>query len=180
MGGTEAYLEGSVARRIQFFCDTPGPRAVFNALARLMDGYRFERERAEQDLAVAEGQLRDYESRLGTPFRHDEYQRKLTELRDGLKLGLSDKAPEAGAEGPTAPELAEAIQALRAEQVAAAAPTRANPPPKPVNPRRRAETVEVPSEEPLTPPPPVDEDDDSTPPSFRQQVRSRPVQRSLF
>ena len=42
-----------------------------------------------QDLAIAEGQLRDYEARLGSPFPHDAYLTELTQLRDQLKAGLA-------------------------------------------------------------------------------------------
>ena len=51
---------------------------------------------ARQDLAIAEGQLRDYEARLGRPFAHDAYLSELTGLRDQLKAGLSQATPEPG------------------------------------------------------------------------------------
>ena len=44
-----------------------------------------------------QGQLRDYEARLGQPFAHDAYLAELTSLRDQLKLSLSVTAPEPGA-----------------------------------------------------------------------------------
>ena len=47
---------------------------------------------ARQDLAIAEGQLRDYQARLGKPFPHDAYLSELTSLRDQLKAGLSEAA----------------------------------------------------------------------------------------
>ena len=45
--------------------------------------------RTQRDLAVAEGQLRDYQARLGTAFPHEGYLSELTALRDQLKAGLT-------------------------------------------------------------------------------------------
>ena len=100
-----------------------GPRAVLNALERLAGGYGSECSRVRQDLAIAEGQLRDYQARLGTPFPHDAYLSELTGLRDQLKAGLSGAAPEPGADAPPAvAELAERIKALKAAHTIEAAP----------------------------------------------------------
>ena len=81
-----------------------------------------------QDLAIAEGQLRDHEARLGRPFAHDAYLAELTDLRDQLKAGLSQATPEAGqaARRPVA-ELAERIKALKAAHTIDAAPERTTP-----------------------------------------------------
>ena len=78
--------------------------------------------RTRQDLAIAEGQLRDYQARLGQPFAHDAYLAELTGLRDQLKAGLSGAEPQEGA--PTVAELAEQIKALRASNSIEAAPER--------------------------------------------------------
>ncbi|MHC5537652.1 helicase-related protein [Singulisphaera rosea] len=110
LGGTEVYLEGAACRRESLLKDHPGPRAILNAVGRLIDGYEREREDRRQDLAVAQGQLKDYEARLGTPFGHAEYMSRLADLRDRLKLGLSEKAPEGGMQ---VAELAEEVKALR-------------------------------------------------------------------
>ena len=50
-----------------------GPRAVLNALERMADGYGFACLGIRQDLAIAEGQLRDYQARLGKSFTHEDY-----------------------------------------------------------------------------------------------------------
>ena len=71
-----------------------GPRAVLNALDRLAGSYEAQAATARQDLAIAEGQLRDYQARLGQPFAHDAYLAELTPLRDQLKAGLSGATPE--------------------------------------------------------------------------------------
>jgi len=118
-GGTEAYLDGNVSRHTEL---RGGGRALLNALERLAAGYALERQRCEQDKAVAEGQLADYRSRLGGAFAHDDYQRKLTELRDKLRAGLSGAEPVEGE--PTTAEVAEQIKAMRASNTVEAAPQR--------------------------------------------------------
>jgi Helicase conserved C-terminal domain len=123
LGGTEVYLDGAVRCREQLMRDNPGPRAVLNALARLADGYESDIVHLKAEIAVKEGQLKDYESRLGKPFEHEEYASQLADLRDQLKMGLSEHAPEGGT---PVPELAEKIQALRASVTVEAAPERVN------------------------------------------------------
>ena len=66
--------------------------------------------------------MRDYESRVGKPFAHAEYMSQLSDLRDQLKLGLSEHPPE----GLTpVSELAERIKALREANTVEVAPERA-------------------------------------------------------
>jgi hypothetical protein len=110
LGGTEVYLDGAVRCRETLMRDNPGPRAVLNALERLADGYEGDIRQLKAEIALKKGQLKDYESRLGKTFEHEEYASQLSDLRDKLKLGLSEKAPEGGT--PTA-ELAEQIRKLR-------------------------------------------------------------------
>jgi hypothetical protein len=85
--------------------------------------YAYECQCIRQDLAIAEGQLRDYQARIGQPFPHDAYLTGLTSLRDQLRAGLSGKSTEDGTHLPV-PELAEAIKALRAAHTVEAAPER--------------------------------------------------------
>jgi N12 class adenine-specific DNA methylase len=121
LGGTEVYLDGKVRCRETLMRDNPGPRAVLNALERLADGYDGDIRHLKAEIAIKEGQLRDYESRLGKSFEHEEYASRLTDLRDRLKLGLSEHAPKDGV--PTV-ELSEQIKALRASVTVEAAPER--------------------------------------------------------
>jgi len=72
--------------------------AVLNALDRLCGGYDKQADTARQDLAIAEGQLRDYDSRLGQPFAHEAYLAELTSARDRSKAALSGAGPEPGAQ----------------------------------------------------------------------------------
>ena len=75
------------------------------------------------DIAIKEGQLRDYEGRLGKPFAHEEYASQLADLRDRLKIGLSERAPAGRIGTPTA-ELAEQIRKLMESVTVEATPER--------------------------------------------------------
>ncbi len=124
LGAPEAFLEGETVRHGSLSRD-PGPRAVLNALDRLADSYEAQAATARQDLAIAEGQLRDYDARLGKPFAHDAYMSELTGLRDQLKAGLSGATPEPGAQPlPPAHETADQIKALKAAHRIEPAPQR--------------------------------------------------------
>ena len=166
LGSLEAYLDGRVQRRSELR-DQAGPRAVLNAVERLAGGYAAEWERAEQDLAVFRGQRTDFEARLGAVFPHDAYARQLTDLRDRLRAGLAEKAPDAVPEGSTVSELAEQIAALRGRHAVEAAPARVGGRiGTPVTPRRRVTNLprpldpeELPPSDSLVPtvaPPPAD------------------------
>jgi len=119
----EVYLEGATTRENMLSREHQGPRAVLNALDRLASEYGPECERVKQNIGIAEGQLRDNRARLGKPFPHDAYLSELTALRDQLKDHLSGKSPDGNA-GPSASELAEQINALKAENSIEAAPQR--------------------------------------------------------
>jgi hypothetical protein len=110
--GPDVYLEGAATRLDSLSREHHGPRAVLNALQRIAESYAPECERARKDLAVAEGQLRDYRARLGQPFEHEAYLAQLAELRDALKAALSGTQPAESC--PSAAVLAERIKALRA------------------------------------------------------------------
>ena len=94
-GGPEVFLEGEITRHGPLARDA-GPRTVVNALDRLIGTYEAQADTARQDLAISQGQLRDYEARLGKPIAHDAYRAELTALRDQLRSGLSDAAPNRG------------------------------------------------------------------------------------
>src|SRR6185312_16958035 len=72
-GGADVYLEGAVNRHAQLSRDHRGPRAVLNALDRLSGSYAGQIDATSQELAIAEGQLRDHEARIGRCFTHDAY-----------------------------------------------------------------------------------------------------------
>ena len=94
---------------------------------------------------------RDYEARIGRPFEHAEYLSQLADLRDRLKLGLSDKADEAA---KPAGEIAAKIKGLPAANTVESAPVRerkaaAGEMPVTARIKRRAETA---GPEPVEPP----------------------------
>jgi len=121
----QVYLEGATARLDTLSRDHHGPRAILNALERLAGAYGFECDRVQQDLSIAESQLRDYQARLGKPFLHDAYLSELTNLRDQLKAGLSAPPSEPENEkGPSVSELAEKIKMLKAAHNIEATPQR--------------------------------------------------------
>jgi hypothetical protein len=126
LGAPDAYLEGATTRHTMLARDA-GPRAVLNGLDRLAGGYDAQAATARKDLAIAEGQRRDYQARIGHPFAHDAYQAELTQLRDQLKAGLS-ATPEPGSNPlPPAAELADRIKALKSAHTIEPAPQRQQP-----------------------------------------------------
>jgi N12 class adenine-specific DNA methylase len=126
-GAPEVFVEGATTRLATLSRDSHGPRAVLGALGRILVSYEAQREAARQDLGLAEGQLRDFQARLGAPFAHDAYLAELTTLRDQLKAGLSGGGPEPGEAAVPVPELAERIQRLKAAHTIEATPERMKP-----------------------------------------------------
>ena len=121
----EVYLEGATTRLDTLSRDHHGPRAVMNALERLVGAYGSDSARVRQDLSIAESQLRDYQASLGKPFPHEAYLSELTGLRDQLKAGLSGAARERDdTDGPSVSDLAERIKALKAAHSIEATPQR--------------------------------------------------------
>lgn len=139
MGAPDVFVEGAVSRLDTLSRDNPGPRAVLNALDRIMGSYGVQCEKARQEMAFVESQLSDFQARLGVSFPHRQYQSELTQLRDQLKLILAGRKEETeGQPAPTASELAEQIKTLCSAHTIDAAPQRLAP--------RAAAT----SEEPVT------------------------------
>ena len=62
----DVFVEGAATRATSLSREHQGPRAVLNALERLIGGYGPEAERIGEDLSIAESQLRDYQARLGS------------------------------------------------------------------------------------------------------------------
>jgi len=87
-------LEGKATRRETMSREHFGPRAVMNALDRLMGRFSKVTEDVHKELALTESQLRDYQARVGTPFTHENYQAELAGLRDQLKARLFGAAPD--------------------------------------------------------------------------------------
>jgi N12 class adenine-specific DNA methylase/predicted RNA methylase len=155
-GAADVYLQGHALRHGMLSREHRGPRAVLNALDRLADSYRHQCDTTAQDLSIASTQLRDHRARLGRPFPHDAYLAELAALRDRLKAGLSQAAPEPGSQPVPVAELAERIKCLKAAHAVDAAPERAArrrvaaEEPVTARIRRRAGTIE-PAEEQAAP-----------------------------
>jgi N12 class adenine-specific DNA methylase len=149
----EVYLEGATTRHDTLSRDHHGPRAILNALERLAGAYGSECTRVQQDLSIAEAQLRDYQARLGKPFSHDTYLSELTGLRDQLKAGLSATAQmQSNDSEPTVSDLAEKIKALKAANTIEATPQRVrqkhSSAEEPVTARIRRKTESLPASDP--------------------------------
>jgi N12 class adenine-specific DNA methylase/predicted RNA methylase len=164
-GAAEVFLEGAVTRHAMLSRDHRGPRAVLNALDRLADSYSGQCDTTRQDLAIAEGQLRDYQARIGRSFVHDAYLAELMDLRDQLKAGLSQATPPATSAGqaqpvtPSVAELADRIKSLKAAHTIDDAPERTAPrriaAEEPVTARIRRRAESMPAIEPPSNPEPA-------------------------
>ena len=129
-GAPEVYIEGALRRSAPLARDVHGPRAILNAVERLIGSAEAERDKATRDLAIAQGQLRDYEARLGAGFAHAAYLEELTTLRNQLEAALSRTAQEAAeASLPTVGALVARLKALHAAHTLDAAPERSAPTP---------------------------------------------------
>jgi hypothetical protein len=157
-GAPEVYIEGTLTRYAPLARDVHGPRAILNAVERLIGSAEAERDKATRDLAIARGQRRDYEARLGAGFAHATYLEALTTLRTQLEAALSSTAQEgAEASRPTVGALVEHIKALQAAHTLDAAPERAAPRPTTtvaeaittrIRQREQAETASQPDDAP--------------------------------
>ena len=158
-GGAETFLEGSATRHGLLSREHRGPRAVLNSLDRLAGTYAGQCDATRQELAIAQGQHRDYEARIGRAFAHDAYQAELAGLRDRLKAGLSQATPEPGSKPVPVAELAERIKALKAAQIIDAAPERTASrriaAEEPVTARIRRRTAPLPAAHPEADPSPA-------------------------
>jgi hypothetical protein len=156
-GSREVFLEGATTRFTPLSRESHGPRAVLNAVERLCSTYESTLDKTQEELSIAQGQLRDHEARLGGPFVHDAYLTELTSLRDQLRAALSGAAPEP--EHPPAGEIGERIQILKASHSVEAAPVRESKrgiqaAEEPVTARIRRH-LGVPPSEPITKLPPL-------------------------
>jgi hypothetical protein len=120
----QVYLEGAVTCQEMLTRDHPGPRAVLNALDRIIGTYDGQCDKHKEDLSIAESQIRDYQARLGVPFSHEAYLTEVNELRGRLKAALSGAPPEPSAGVIPTPELAARFKALKAAHTIEPAPQR--------------------------------------------------------
>ena len=123
-GAADVFLEGKLVRHGELSREHRGPRAVFNALERLLAGYAGQLLATRQELEISGRQLHDHQARLGVAFPHDAYAHELADLRDRLKAGLSQTTAVTVAPGPSVPELAEQIRQLKGSHGVEATPER--------------------------------------------------------
>jgi hypothetical protein len=196
-GAPEVYIEGVLRRATTLARDVHGPRAILNAVERLIASAAAERDKASRDLAIAQGQLRDYEARLGAGFAHAAYLGELTDLRHQLEAALSHPAQD-GAEAllPTVGTLVARLKTLHAAHTLEATPERAAPRRTAtleeaittrIRQREQAEAVPQPDEvpAPIAPPTPAPQPaptpvPPATPPQARPEPWTPPQQLRLF
>ena len=112
----EVFIEGATVRSTQLSSEHAGPRAVVNALTRLANSYQEQCDWHANELALSEQQLSDYRQRLGTPFEHEAYIHELAQLRDQLRLALSER-PNATPETEQSPKLSTSELATKIKQL---------------------------------------------------------------
>jgi Helicase conserved C-terminal domain len=116
----DLYLQGEAIRHADIRRDARG-LAVLNALHRLARGYEETQESTRQELALAESQLKDFQTRQGASFAHEAYLQQLSALREQLRMALSGAEAK---EGESAAEIAGRIKALRSHHSVEPAPER--------------------------------------------------------
>lgn len=105
------FVDGATSMTRRLAGGTPGPRAVLNALDRIIEELPQRAEKVRVDIAQARKHLEDYRDRVGTPFEYEAYFSELSSLRNELNDALS--RPEMSESGrDTANELATRIKQL--------------------------------------------------------------------
>jgi hypothetical protein len=160
-GVPEVYAAGALTRSTQLSRDFHGSRAILNAVERLVGSYPTERDKTVRDLAIAHGQLRDYEARLGAGFVHAGYLNELTGLRTQLEAALSSTTQQVS-DAPlgAVDEIVKHIKSLKAANTLEAAPARTTPRPQAtveaaITTRIRQRREDAPPPQLETTPPPV-------------------------
>jgi N12 class adenine-specific DNA methylase len=130
-GAPEVYVAGALTRYVQLSRDFHGSRAVLNAVERLIGSAATEHEKTARDLGIAQGQLRDYEARLGAGFAHAGYLNELTGLRNQLEAALSSNTQQVS-DTPVSvvDEIVTRIKTLKAAHTLEATPARTAPRPQ--------------------------------------------------
>jgi hypothetical protein len=130
-GVPEVYVAGALTRSTQLTRDFHGSRAILNAVERLISNAQAEQEKIMRDLGIAQGQLRDYEARLGAGFAYAGYLNELTGLRNQLEAALSSTTQQVS-DAPlcAVDEIVKHIKTLNAANTLEAAPARTAPRPQ--------------------------------------------------
>lgn len=124
----DVFLEGEGVRETALSKDAQGPRAVLNAVERLIASYGTRCEEVRRELTISETKLRDFTARMGLPFPHERYIEDLSALRDDLRVALSatTSPPQDGPEPQTrsTSELSELIKALKESHIIESLPAK--------------------------------------------------------
>ena len=123
-GSAEVYLIGAADRKASLSQESQGPRAVWNAVNRLVDSARENCEEVRASREHASNQLRDFEARVGLPFPHADALETLADLRDRLKMALAIGPKGNGAEDSG--ELSERIKELLTKKAESKIASRTN------------------------------------------------------
>jgi hypothetical protein len=88
-GAADVSLTGAAMHHGMLSRDARGPRAVLNAVDRIVSSIEPECDRLRSEIANAKVQHQDYERRKGVSFLHETYLAELLALRDRLRVLLS-------------------------------------------------------------------------------------------
>lgn len=119
-GPKQLYLKGNETRVNDLSSDRNGPRAILNALQRMVSSYAERIDDTRQRLSVAEQQVKDYQERSGSKFEQEGYATELRSLRDQLRNALSQNendTPKDEKPVLSASEIASQIEQLRSSQI---------------------------------------------------------------
>lgn len=124
-GSCDVFVEGATTRMEPLSNDHQGPRAVLNAANRLINSFEDQHQRTVASIELAKQQHHDYQQRVGIPFELDEYVKELSQLRNSLKLALSDR-PSEPTTAPllTVAEITAKIKSLRSSHTSDETPKR--------------------------------------------------------
>jgi hypothetical protein len=130
-GVPEVSLAGALTRYTQLSRDFHGARAILNAVERLIGSLQTEQEKTVRDLIIAQGQLRDYEARLGAGFAHAGYLEELRGFRNQLEAALSGTTQQVS-DAPVCAvdEIVTRIKTLTSAHTLEAAPAHTTPRPQ--------------------------------------------------
>src|SRR5262249_24343062 len=121
----EVTVAGALTRSAPLSREFHGPRAILNALERLVGGYEAERDKTARDISIAQGEQRDYDARLGGGFAHAGYLEELTTLRNQLEAALSSNTQQVSGEPLAAVgTMVQRIRTLQAGHTLEAVPAR--------------------------------------------------------
>ncbi|MEZ6104461.1 MAG: DEAD/DEAH box helicase family protein [Pirellulaceae bacterium] len=122
----DVFVRGAGVRFAPLSREHQGPRAVLNAVHRLVSSLDQQLESTHLELTLARQQLSDYQHRVGSRFEQDESLTQLSNLRDRLKLALARKVEDGQDPHCVTSELARDIRTMLDSKVGSDAVMRPN------------------------------------------------------